>query len=121
MPAFIKTPADEARWEKAKKAANKSHSESEGDSYWAIVNSIYQKMKKSVEFAAQTDDPKFIDEAINALEKARQKMSDEYDPNEEQEDEQAPEEQLTEFDPEDESEGAKWLSENDPSHRDEYE
>ena len=46
MPGFIRTKGDEEKWSKAKVAANKSHSESEGDSYWAIVNSIYQKMNK---------------------------------------------------------------------------
>lgn len=107
MPAFIKTPADEARWSKAKEAANKSHSESEGDSYWKIVNSIYQKMTKS-------EDPAQIEELINVLKKARKKLSDEYDPNE------APEEEndlagLREFDPDDEeSAGNDWLKENDP-------
>lgn len=121
MPAFIKTPKDEARWAKAKEAANKSHSESEGDSYWAIVNSIYQKMKKSIDFAEQVDNPAFIDEAIKVLEKARQKMSDEYDPNEEQEEDVPAEEQLSEFDPDDESAGDEWLKENDPSNGGEYE
>lgn len=120
MPAFIKTPKDEARWEKAKSAANKSHSESEGDSYWAIVNSIYQKMKKSIEFAEQVDNPAFIDEAIKVLQKARQKMSDEYDPNEEQEEEAPAEEQLSEFDPE-ASEGEDWLKDNDPDSGQDYE
>ena len=122
MPAFIKTPADESRWAKAKEAANKSHSESEGDSYWAIVNSIYQKMKKSIEFAEQTNDPTFINDAISVLKKARQKMSDEYDPNEEQEQDVPAEEQLTEFDPDEESSGQDWLKENDPAHgKDDYE
>lgn len=46
MPAFIKTPKDEARWSKAKEAANKQHSESEGDRYWGLVNHIYQNITK---------------------------------------------------------------------------
>lgn len=110
MPAFIKTPADEARWSKAKEAANKSHSESEGDSYWKIVNSIYQKMTKS-------DDSTHIEDIIKVLEKARKKMSDEYDPNE------APEEAddlagLSEFNPDDEdSTGDDWLKENDTENK----
>src|ERR1035437_1766686 len=107
MPAFIKTPWDESRWAKAKEAANKSHSESEGDSYWKIVNSIYQKMTKSDES---------IEEAIQALKKARQKMADEYDPNEAAYEEE-PEATGTdrEFDPDEEQDdAAKWLGENDP-------
>ena len=47
MPVFIKTPADEKRWQKAKQAANKTLNEGDGDRYWALVNSIYQKMKKT--------------------------------------------------------------------------
>lgn len=116
MPAFIKTPADEARWEKAKQAANKSHSESEGDSYWKIVNSIYQKMTKSEETS--------IDELVNVLEKARQKLSDEYDPNDAAYDDSDNDldEGFREFDPDDEeSAGSDWLKENDPEQgRDEY-
>lgn len=110
MPAFIRTKADEAKWAKAKEAANKTHSESEGDSYWAIVNSIYQKMAKAKE----------------ELEKARPKMSDEYDPNEVADEEDDLGEGFREFDPdEEESAGADWLKENDPEAKslggDEYE
>lgn len=47
MPAFIRTKKDEERWQKAKQAANKQRSESEGDVYWGLVNHIYQNMKKS--------------------------------------------------------------------------
>lgn len=56
MPAFIKTPADEAKWGKAKSAANKTLSESEGDNYWALVNSIYQKMNKSEDLSKAEDE-----------------------------------------------------------------
>lgn len=103
MPGFIKDAKDEARWAKAKEAANKTHSESEGDSYWAIVNSIYQKMAK----------------AKDELEKARRRMSDEYDPNDMGDDVQDESDELgegyREFDPDqEEDDAAKWLAENDP-------
>lgn len=103
MPNFIRNKSDEARWAKAKEAANKTHSESEGDSYWAIVNSIYQKMNKAKE----------------ELEKARRRMSDEYDPNDMGDDVQDESDELgegyREFDPDtEEDEAAKWLQENDP-------
>lgn len=100
---------NEAKWSKAKEAANKTHSESEGDSYWAIVNSIYQKMAK----------------AKDELEKAN-KLSDEYDPNEDPYEGEV-EDDGTDytFDPDDEeSEGADWLRDNDPEQKqggDEYE
>jgi hypothetical protein len=47
MPAFIRTKSDEARWKKAKAAASKTLSEADGDRYWALTNSIYQKMHKA--------------------------------------------------------------------------
>lgn len=48
MPGFIKTPKDEARWEKAKAAAGKS-TKKDSDSYWALSNYIYHNMGKSEE------------------------------------------------------------------------
>jgi len=48
MPGFVKTPKDEARWEKAKKAASKSTSHGT-DSFWKLSNYIYHKMGKSQE------------------------------------------------------------------------
>lgn len=109
MPAFIRTKKDEANWNKAKEAAGKTLSESDGDSFWALTNSIYQKMTKAKE----------------ELEKARKKLSDEYDPNEdpyESEDDLG--EGFHEIDPEnDGSEADDWLKENDPNYgkHDEYE
>jgi hypothetical protein len=50
MPAFIKTKEDERLWQKAKKITDKK--ELEGRSYWAYVNSIYQRMHKSVKESA---------------------------------------------------------------------
>ena len=110
MPSFITSKKKEKQWSKAKQAANKTLSEGDGDSYWALTNSIYQKMKKAKE----------------ELEKARPKMSDEHDPNEDPyESEEDPNEGLTEFDPDDEdSDADQWLKENDPSHgkqQDKYE
>src|ERR1035437_1856255 len=95
MPAFIKTPKDEKHWSKAKEAANKSHSESEGDSYWAVVNSIYQKMNKAVDLALELGDEEALDKAIEMLGKASDEFgnddtdegSNEFDPSgEEQKD-----------------------------------
>lgn len=99
MPAFIKTPQDEARWEKAKQAANKSHSESEGDSYWAIVNSIYQKITKAIDTALELDNATALSKAIDMLKKARKKISDEYDPYEDPGDQDETGKGFTEFDP----------------------
>ena len=45
MPAFIKTKKDEKMWDEAKKAADKSGKKAKD--YWALVNHIYQNMKKS--------------------------------------------------------------------------
>lgn len=47
MPGFITSKKKEKDWSAAKAAANKTHSEPEGNSYWAIVNSIYQTMQKN--------------------------------------------------------------------------
>src|ERR1700677_240844 len=104
MPAFIKTPADENRWAKAKKVANKTLSESDGDSYWALTNSIYQKMTKSFEDI----------EALEAvLTKARRRLSDE--PEEDEADVSPEEAGMREFDPDTEQDDAdKWLAENEP-------
>lgn len=115
MPAFIRTEADEAKWSKAKEAAGKTHSESEGDQYWGLVNHIYQNMNKAIETALELGDQESLDKAISMLEKARQKMSDEYDPNEAPEESDDLGEGFREFDPDDEdSAGADWLAENDP-------
>lgn len=102
MPAFVRSKKDEARWNKAKQAAGKTLSEADGDSYWALTNSIYQKMSKAED-----------------LEKARRKMSDEYDPNDIDEADQEDElgEGFREFDPDEESAGDDWLKENDPNFR----
>jgi len=113
MPAFIKTPGDEKRWAKAKEAANKSHSESEGDSYWAVVNSIYQKMTKAVDLALELGDEEALSKVIDMLQKA----DDEFDDEDHDLDEG-----FQEFDPDDEeSAGDDWLKENDPKKGDEYE
>jgi hypothetical protein len=108
MPAFIKTPADEGRWSKAKKAAGKTLSESDGDRYWALVNSIYQKMTKS-----QDDDIEILE---SILTKARRRLSDE--PDEEEADYEPETAEMREFNPDDEdSEGADWLKDNDPEYK----
>jgi RNA polymerase sigma factor (sigma-70 family) len=51
MPAFIRTKADEARWRRAKRAVERARNKSEAffsNQDWALVNSIYQKMTKSL-------------------------------------------------------------------------
>jgi len=56
MPAFIRTKSDESHWEKAKQAANKTHSEADGDRYWGLVNHIYQSIKKNDDLKKAYDD-----------------------------------------------------------------
>lgn len=110
MPAFIKTPADEARWERAKKAARKTLSESDGDKFWALTNSIYQKMTKSEED---------IEAVELVLHKARKRLSDEtedpYDSDDE--DESLEDQGFREFDPDEGDDADKWLEENDPQRK----
>lgn len=48
MPGFVKTPRDEARWEKAKEAAGKQ-TDKGSESYWKLSNYIYHKMGKTEE------------------------------------------------------------------------
>lgn len=48
MPGFVKTPKDEHKWSKAKKAAGKSTAEG-SDGYWALSNYIFHRMGKSEE------------------------------------------------------------------------
>lgn len=122
MPGFVKTPKDEAKWSKAKAAAKKSKKKDESsftDQDWALVNYIYHQMGKSVEFAKHISDPSYIDEMMDMLEKARKKLSDEYDPNEDPtEDESDTDEGFHEIDPDAEgSEGEDWLKENDPQYQ----
>ena len=50
MPGFVKTPKDEARWEKAKQATSRSKDKSKGDFTdrdWALTNYIYHRMSKN--------------------------------------------------------------------------
>lgn len=52
MPAFVKTAADEKRWDRAKDAVSKSRDKKQSDFTdrdWGLVNSIYQKMKESLD------------------------------------------------------------------------
>jgi hypothetical protein len=48
MPAFVKTPKDEARWAKAKEAAGKE-TKKDSEGYWKLSNYIYHKMGKTEE------------------------------------------------------------------------
>lgn len=50
MPAFIRTPEDEARWSRAKDIVKESKNKDEnafGDQDWALVNHVYQQMHKA--------------------------------------------------------------------------
>jgi len=128
MPAFIKTPADEVRWAKAKEAASKTLSESDGDSYWKLTNSIYQKMnkaedlekniKKMLDFSKKSDSVGMMDDLKSFLEKARKRLVDEPDEDEDQDDNELGE-GFREFDPDaEEDDASKWLAENDPEQQD---
>jgi hypothetical protein len=48
MPGFVKSPKDEARWEKSKSAAAKRTKEG-SDSYWKLSNYIFHRMGKTEE------------------------------------------------------------------------
>lgn len=108
MPAFVKTPKDEAKWAKAKKHAADSKKKDEGsfdDQDWALVNHIYHQMKKAE-----------VDRLAEILEKAKRRLSDEWDPEAEAYGDYEPKKKkLTVFDPEDqqEDEADKWLKEHD--------
>jgi len=59
-----------------------------------------------------------LDKVIKVLEKARQKLSDEYDVNEDPYADEVEDDRTDrEFDPEDESSGDDWLKENDPEYK----
>lgn len=131
MPAFIRTKSDEVRWKKAKEAAGKTLSESDGDSYWALTNSIYQKMRKA----------DLAQALLNKLEKARddedqndggyedEGTDEELDPLDiqdwdyggegsgENEDEDLSSMGIHEIDPDQEGgdDADTWLAENDPA------
>jgi len=66
MPAWLKSK-DEPEWEKAKEAASKTLSQKDGDSYWALVNSIFQKMKKT----------EIIEKSLRSIKDLLSKASDE--------------------------------------------
>lgn len=77
---------------------------------------------KTVSSLAESIESK-LRKAKEELEKARKKMSDEYDPNDmDDNDEVDPDMQdLREFDPDEEdSAGSDWLKENDPGQKGEY-
>lgn len=55
MPAFIKTEKDERIWSRAKRLVHASHPKlsEDNDKFWALTNSIYQKLRgKKMEKAA---------------------------------------------------------------------
>lgn len=87
MPSFIKDKKDENKWKKAKQAASESKKKDQAsfvDQDWALVNHIYQKMQKSNKFnMSRLDTVSFL---LEALKKAKQKMSDDYSPEDDQED-----------------------------------
>jgi len=129
MPSFLHTKSDEARWKKAKEAAGKTLSEADGNKYWALTNSIYQKMYKAEIALALLD----------KLEKAQDDENDggednegedyegdpldiqdwdldQQDPGEDQGEDLAPM-GIHEIDPDQESgdDADTWLAQNDPT------
>lgn len=111
MPGFIRNKKDEARWSKAKKAAEKSKNKDEksfSDTDWALVNHIYHQMSKS-------QDLNSLEQLKSFLEKARKRLSDEpFDPYEEDEGSDLEQYGFHEIDPEQEDEASRWLQENEP-------
>ena len=113
MPNFIKTPADEARWSKAKAAASKSKNKGEqsfDDQDWALVNHIYHQMDKCddlgkaikdfLELSKSQGDESSIVELESFLEKARRRLSDEVeDPSEAEDQEYGEDQGFHEYDP----------------------
>lgn len=116
MPAFIRTKGDEARWSKAKKAAGKTLSEADGDSYWALTNSIYQKMTKA----------DFVKSLLDKLEK-RHDDDEEEEEHDIQDHGQDDEDDGDDFEShgfrvgdaeeEENPDADKWLEENDPGRK----
>lgn len=45
MPGFVRTQADEKKWDKAKEASSKQ-TEKETKGYWKLANYIFHRMKK---------------------------------------------------------------------------
>ena len=137
MPAFIRNKNDEARWEKAKQAANKERSESDGDVYWGLVNHIYQNMKKNdlaksgpeaiaerIAFLKEMAEanPELSDKILDALKKARGDEDEDdygYDHQNYGDDQNLDDEDLDGLtvtdDPfgDEDDEASKWLREND--------
>jgi hypothetical protein len=56
MPAFIKNPAQEAKWKRAKdavKRARKKDHEQFTDQDWGLVTTIFKKIRKSQRFVVK--------------------------------------------------------------------
>lgn len=110
MPTFIRTKKQEELWNKAKEAANMSHSENEGDTYWGLVNHIYQRMNK-------VEVMKGVFEKLNKQgggDDEENEIQDYGNVEEDPEDLQAA--GMHEFDPYEENsdDADAWLRENDP-------
>ena len=120
--------SDEKRWSKAKSAVSQSHNKGEEaftDQDWALANHIYHKMQKAdlenslleiTELSKNTSDNQSLDQLITTLLKARKRLNDEGDSDDE-EDELG--EGFRVFDPEEEEkdDADKWLEENDPDRK----
>lgn len=91
MPAFIKNPKDEAKWKKAKDAAEKTLSEGDGDGFWALTNSIYQKMNKIKEEFEKARNPSDEDNSDEDLTENNHEYNqgDNYEEYDQGEDEEA--------------------------------
>lgn len=79
-----------------------------------------EDLEKSIidffEKSKNSNDPALLEDLQKFLEKARKRMSDEYDPNDEEDDEFSEEHGFRQFDPDEEQQddADKWLQENDP-------
>lgn len=128
MPAFIRTPKDEARWSRAKDAVKTSRSKDESsfdDQDWALTNHIYHTMHKA--------------ELAKALQEKLLKKDDEEEDGNDGESEVDPEKYdiqdygnlsddegedlesmgIHEIDPDQENsdEAESWLEQNDPKRK----
>lgn len=125
MPGFIRSKKDENKWKKAKEAVSSSKNksiESFSDSDWAVVNKIYQAMKKAKNYLIKGEKEEAVAFAVlDELSKARKRALYEYsgdmDEYNDEEDQEIPE-GFHIIDEEGEKDDAdRWLEENDPERK----
>lgn len=77
MPAFVKTQKDEAAWQRAKRQVRAQYKDidEQSDKFWALTNSIYQKMRQggTMKKSATSEKPKYY--KINPHYKDRDRVS----------------------------------------------